>query len=521
MNISDRNTHRYNWYQWLVCCFAFCALPVLAAEKTDDAAVQRGAYLVNAGDCAACHTAKGGKPFAGGLYMPTPFGEIATPNITPDRQTGIGAWTDDQFYRLMHEGVGPKGEYIYPVMPFPWYTIVTRDDVAAIRAYLNTVAPVRKAQEPNRLKFPASIRSSLLAWRTLFFEPRDFKRDPALSDAVNRGDYLVNGLAHCGECHNGRPGFGATSDHRKVLAGGVIDNWYAPNISSDARDGVGSWSNDQLATYLKTGVSPNGGVAAGPMAETVHSLSKLNDGDLLAIAAYLKTTKPQAAPAGKQHDLYAGIHARGGDTYLSFCVSCHGVEGRGLEGVIPALADNGAVKAAGPQDVINVVLGGLHAREGYAPMLAIGAGMTDVQIADVANYVRQNWDNKAPPTAEPGMVAKLRADSATAMNPGSAADCRPRTLSQRALKISKQPIASSDVMAAWTATDVALRIDGLVSQVRKTAAKTPTADLVNGLTSGYCSALVRAGHLDRKERALQLGHFSELVYSAATGQKLN
>ena len=146
--------------------------------------------------------------------------------------------------------------------------------------------------------------------------------------------------------------------------------------------------------------------------------------------------------------------------------------------------------------------------------------MTDAQIADVANYVRQNWDNKAPPTAEPGMVAKLRAASATGMNPESAADCRPRTLAQRALKISQQPAASSDAMAAWSATDVAMHVEGLVAQVRKTARKTPTADLVNGLTAGYCGVLVRTDRLDRNQRALQLGHFSELVYSAATGQKL-
>lgn len=501
------------------CWLALSCMPLHAADKPAASLVQRGAYLVNAGDCAACHTAKGGKPFAGGLYMKTPFGEISTPNITPDKETGIGAWSDDQFYRLMHEGLDDEGQYIYPVMPFPWYTIVSRDDVDAIRAYLNTVPAVKKPRAPNRLDFPANIRSSLLAWRTVFFKPRDFKPDPAHSDAVNRGDYLVNGLAHCGECHNGRPALGATSKHRQVLAGGVIDNWYAPNISSDARDGIGNWSNEQLARYLKTGVAPDGGVAAGPMAETVHSLSKLTEPDLLAIAAYLKTTKPQTQPSGEQHDLYAGRQARGGDAYLSNCASCHGVHGEGLAGVIPPLNGNSAVTAAGPQDVINVVLGGLHSRRNFAPMLAIGAGMSDAQIADVANYVRQNWDNKAPPTAEPGMVAKLRADAATPMNPGKVEDCRPRTMSDAARSVSERPAASSDTMAAWSTSEMPEHVADLVHQTRTGSAKLATADLVNGLTAGYCGVLVHSNRLDRNQRALQLGHFSELVYSAATGQK--
>ncbi|MEO8281082.1 MAG: cytochrome c [Ideonella sp.] len=481
--------------------------------------IERGAYLAAAGDCAACHTAKGGAPFAGGLYMPTPFGEISTPNITPDRRTGIGAWTDEQFYRAMHDGIGHRGEYLYPVMPFPWYTIVTREDVSAIRAYLQTVPAVSKAKEPNRLKFPASIRSSLLAWRQLFFKAHDFKGDPAQSDAINRGAYLVNGLAHCGECHNGRPALGATSGHREALAGGVIDNWYAPNISSDARSGVGSWSNQQIATYLKTGVSPAGGVAAGPMAETVHSLSKLTDDDLLAMAAYLKTTEPQTSPQGKQHELFSGSNARGGDTYVSFCASCHGVNGEGLAGAIPALNNNGAVKAAGPQDVINVVLGGLQARKRYAPMLAIGAGMTDEQIADVVNFVRQNWDNHAPPTAQAGMVEKLRTATTTSLNPASPIDCANQLLSTQAKLISQQVDASAHGLGDVNDAEMPARVPDLIKQAHQHAPKAAPADLVNGLTAGYCKAQFSSGQTDRSERALRLGHFSELVYSAANGQK--
>ncbi|MEO7938613.1 MAG: cytochrome c [Burkholderiaceae bacterium] len=509
------------WFQaTLMLLLSALVLTCHAAADPDSALVKRGAYLTDAGDCVSCHTAKGGQPFAGGLMMKTPFGEISTPNITPDKETGIGNWTDEQFYKVMHEGVGHEGEYLYPVMPFPWYTTVTRDDVAAIRAYLRSVPAVHKSRLPNDLAFPANIRKALLAWRAVFFDARDFQPDPNHSAQVNRGDYLVNGLAHCGECHNSRPVAGATSSVRQALAGGVVDNWYAPNISSDARDGIGAWSNAQLVRFLKTGVAADKTIAAGPMAQTIHnSLSKLTDDDLMAIAVYLKTTKPQSRPVGKQHALFAGPQARGGGTYLNYCASCHGLDGEGLAGVIPALNDNGIVKSKGPESVINVVLGGLKARESYAPMLAIGAGMSDQDIADVANYVRQHWDNAAPATALPGTVAKLRADTATFMNPLSENDCAPLELGSPARAISEQAGALQKLQSE-TPDNMPRRVKDLLTEARTHAPNASQADLVNGLTAGYCRVLVTDSQLAPRERALRLGHFSELVYSAASGQKL-
>ncbi|CAN5189045.1 hypothetical protein BH11PSE9_BH11PSE9_28760 [soil metagenome] len=483
--------------------------------------VAKGQYLTQAGDCMACHTAettngKAGQPFAGGRMINTPFGAMSSPNITPDVKTGIGAWTDDQFYRAMHEGIGRHGEYLYPVMPFPWYSSVSRDDVLAIKAYLFTQPAVQAARVPNRLAFPFNIRTSLLAWREVFFEPKTFQPDPTQTDEVNRGAYLANGLAHCGECHNAQPVAG-TSKWRRSLQGGVIDNWYAPNITSDARDGIGSWSNDQLATFLKTGVAPGKGIAVGPMMETVHSLSHLTDADLHAIAAYLKTTPPQPdAKADQKLALFNGPDARGAQTYLNHCASCHGVNGQGVAGAIPALAGNGAVASKGPQNVIRVIVGGREATHQYGPMPAVGAGMSDQEVADAANYVRQSWRNAAPPTAMPGMVAQLRKETDTLMNAASGHGCPPvaqaavaKAIADPRNGVAKQ-LAEIDEATMWQAAAQ------LGTTVARAAPKASHAEVVNGLTAAYCAVVHDDAKLAPNAKALQLGQFSQLVYMAVS-----
>ncbi|CAN5766061.1 hypothetical protein BH11PSE8_BH11PSE8_12970 [soil metagenome] len=483
--------------------------------------IAKGKYLTQAGDCMACHTAKAtngqpGRPFAGGRMIDTPFGAMSSPNITPDPTTGIGAWTDDQFYRAMHEGIGHQGEYIYPVMPFPWYTSVTRDDVLAIKAYLFTQPAVHAERVPNKLGFPFNIRTSLLAWREVFFEPRTFRPDPAQTDEVNRGAYLANGLAHCGECHNARPVAG-TSKWRESLQGGVVDNWYAPNITSDVRDGIGAWSNDQLATFLKTGVVPGKGIAVGPMMETVHSLSHLSDEDLHAIAAYLKTTPPKPdAEADRKLALFNGPDARGAQTYLNRCASCHGTRGQGVDGAIPALAGNGAVASKGPQNVIRVIVGGLKATRQYGPMPAVGAGMSDQEVADAANYVRQSWRNAAPPTAMPGMVAALRKETDTLMNgapvhgcPAIAQAAIAAAISDTRNGVAKQ-LAHIDRATMWQAAA------HLGTMVARAVPEASPADVVNGLTAAYCAVVRDDASLDTNAKALQLGQFSQLVYMAVS-----
>ena len=236
----------------LVLAASFAAFGVGAAQAAvpDPGLIEHGKYLTNVGDCQACHTAPNGTPFAGGLYMNTPFGPISTPNITPDNDTGIGKITDDQFVRVFHQGIGMKGERLYPVMPFPWYTKVTRDDTLAIKAYLFSLQPVHAPRKPLKLVFPFNIRAALIGWDAVFLKTGVFKPDPTKSPEVNRGAYLVQGLEHCGECHNGNNMLGDTA-MAESLRGGPIDKWYAPNITSDKTEGIGRFSNEQVLTYLK------------------------------------------------------------------------------------------------------------------------------------------------------------------------------------------------------------------------------------------------------------------------------
>jgi mono/diheme cytochrome c family protein len=485
------------------------AAAVTPASNASADVVAKGKYLAAAGDCVACHTPPGGKPLAGGLVMQTPFGPITTPNITRDAQTGIGNWSDEDFYRLMHEGIGKEGEYIYPVMPFPWYTIVSRDDVLAIKAYIFSMPAVHNPRPPNTLTFPFNIRSSLLAWREAFFTPGKFTPNPGQSEAVNRGAYLVKGLAHCGECHNARPVAGA-SRWRGSLAGGTVENWYAPNISSDPQDGIGDWKNSDIALFLKIGTAPGRGVAVGPMAETIHSLSQLTDADRDAIAAYLKTTPPTSASKGQSDP--ASLYASGAQTYLDYCASCHGVKGEGVPHRIPALDGSGVVTAQGPQNVISVVLGGLPSTGTYAPMLAVGAAMRDEEIADVANYVRKSWGNAAPATATPHMVGDLRKQIDTVMTGAALTKC-PSIGSPALARALSTPQVTAKLFEMSGAT-MYQSATALAAKVKRAVPSASATELVNGFAAAYCSVVRKDEALDLRAKSLKIGHFVEYVYMA-------
>ena len=264
----------------------------------DRSLIENGEYLARVGDCVACHTAPEGKLFAGGLAMSTPFGTLFTSNITPDRETGIGAWTGDQFYATMHVGRFPDGGLLYPAMPFGSYTKVTRRDSDAIFAYLKTVPPVRQANRPHDLKFPFNNRSLILGWRTLYFNEGEYKPDPNRSAEWNRGAYLVEGLGHCAMCHTAINALGGSSESQ-AFQGGLIpmQNWYAPSLTSDKEAGLGDWSLKDIADLLKTGVSAHGAVY-GPMADVVYnSLQYLTDADVQAMAVYLKSLAQPSPPA--------------------------------------------------------------------------------------------------------------------------------------------------------------------------------------------------------------------------------
>jgi mono/diheme cytochrome c family protein len=487
------------------------APPVAAAGQS--ALLARGAYLADLGDCGSCHTASGGRKFAGGRYMPTPFGPISTPNITPDTATGIGDWTDDQFYAALHDGIGRHGEHLYPVMPFPWYTKVTRDDALAIKAYLFSLPPVHAPRPPSHLAFPFNIRAGLAVWDELFLRKGTFRPDPTQSAEVNRGAYIVEALGHCGECHNGRNLLGDTA-MADSLGGGPIEHWYAPNITSDVRDGIGKYSENQLFHFLKDGVAPGMGVAAGPMAETVHdSLSKLTDDDVHAIIAYLRSTPAKSSYVSAERTAFTGRYPAGRGVYLNNCASCHQLDGRGTPGAVPALAGNGAVLAKGPDDVIRVVLGGLEAQGEYAPMPAVGTTMSDQDIADVVNYIRQAWGNEAPPNAGPGEVAALRPTTFTAMRIGPDGHCDTVVQPDLARAINDP---ATGIMAALRAMtpDTLLQTAGLVvSKIKAAATHADRADIVNSLTIAYCPIVEHDTGIASALKVAALDHFSERVYS--------
>ena len=475
--------------------------------------IARGKYLADAGDCMACHTNPGGQAFAGGRYMDTPFGPLSTPNITPDKETGIGDWTDDQFYRVFHEGIGKGGEYLYPAMPYPWYTKITREDVLAIKAYLLSLDPVNAPRKPNKLAFPFNIRTGLLAWNEAFFHEGTFQPDPAKSAEVNRGAYLVQGLGHCGECHNGN-GMLGNGSISKPLQGGAIQNWYAPNLTSNVQEGVGKYSDNQLVSYLKTGHAEGMGAASGPMAETIHdSLSKLNDADLHAMVAYLKSTKPETSYKPEQKSAFTGPQPVGRDTYLNYCVSCHQPNGQGIPGAVASLVGNGVVLARGPQDVIRTILGGIEAKGTDSPMPAIGTGMTDQEISDVTNYVRQAWGNQAPPTAGPGMAGNLRSSTVTSLYGPPSGDCPEISPPEIAAAVADPKTGIADSLRAMNQANVLQTAEQIVPKVKAAAPNAGQADIVNGLTLAYCPIIRHDGQLPEAQKITQLDQFSQRVYS--------
>jgi mono/diheme cytochrome c family protein len=479
------------------------------AHADDADLIKRGEYLSKIGDCNACHTAPGGKELAGGLKMDTPFGPIYTPNITPDKETGIGTWTDDQFYRAMHEGIGHKGEYLYPVFPFPWYTNVTRDDALAIKAYIFSTPPVHAVDKGNGFPFPFNIREALLTWRTLFFKAGK-PVQPAEGDQLARGKYIVEGLGHCGECHNHRNVLGA-SDWSGKYEGGEIEGWYAPNITSDGKQGIGSWSEDSLVQFLKNGSAPGHGVALGPMMETINeSLKYLHDDDLHAIAVYLKSIKPEEKFANNTGD-FDKKDAPGATAYLNHCSSCHGVEGKGVEGRIPALAQNGAVLAQGPQDVMRVILGGLAPAHGYGPMPAVGQSFSDEDVALIADYVRNKFGNAAPANASNKEIEELRKETPTVMAPQKIQDCGEPTVPEV-----KALVESGDIKKLLDVkpTDRLQAIDDLMDKLKPAAVQNFDGAL-DDLIASYCRAVVEKGDAKVADRAQQIGDFSVLAYSRA------
>jgi mono/diheme cytochrome c family protein len=381
--------------------------------------IERGAYLTHAADCEACHTAPGGTRFAGGLAFALPFGVLYSTNITPDPDTGIGRYTDANFMQALRHGVRADGAPLYPAMPYASYTYMTDADALAIKAYLFSLNPIKARVPSNHLAFPFNQRWLMAVWSLLFNPDRRFEPNPAQSPDWNRGAYLVEAMAHCGECHTPRNLFQAL-DNRRKFAGATQAGWRAYNISADRSSGVGAFSDADLSTYLATGHADGHGTAAGPMGEAVDkSLSQLAPSDIAAMVAYLRSVPPietSELPAPKETPAVAshregapGTDLLGKAVFEQACVSCHGWSGVSPLTRFAILTGTRAVNDPTAINVAQIVLSGAQRRSagGSVIMPAFGAAYSDAEIAAVSNYTTARFGAKASAISA-AEISKLR-----------------------------------------------------------------------------------------------------------------
>jgi mono/diheme cytochrome c family protein len=387
-----------------------------APQSFAPALVAKGEALAAGGFCAECHTAKGGQQFAGGYPMQTPFGVIYSTNITPDPETGIGAWSEAAFTRSMHEGVARDGSHLFPAFPFDHFTKLSDDDVQALYAYFMTRPPVRHPARAGTIPFPLNIRYLQAGWKLLFFRPGRFEPDPNKSAEWNRGAYLAEGLSHCGACHTPRNFLGAEKPDA-AYAGAPIDNWIAPPLTA-ANPSPTPWTEDELQSYLRNGVSVLHGIAAGPMSPVPHGLSALPESDVRAIATYFADVDKSAeraalaGPAVARAMSYAASSA-GQDSdpearfYTAACASCHYNSGAPLA-VRPDLALNSAVNLSDPTNLVQVMFSGVTAAEGIPGVVMPGFAhaFSDADIARIAAYLRRTRTTLPP---WPDLDAKIAA----------------------------------------------------------------------------------------------------------------
>ncbi|NIL18918.1 c-type cytochrome [Pseudomonas sp. AN3A02] len=397
----------------------------VSAAETD--LVKQGEYLARAGDCVACHTAKGGKPFAGGLPMETPIGTIYSTNITPDK-TGLGDYSFEDFDQAVRHGVAKNGSTLYPAMPYPSYARVSESDMQALYAYfMKGVEPVAQVNKDSDIPWPLSMRWPLTGWRWMFApKVEDYQAQAGADPVITRGAYLVEGLGHCGACHTPRAltmqeKSLSASDGSAFLSGSApLEGWIAKSLRGDHKDGLGSWSEDQLVQFLKTGRSDRSAVFGGMSDVVVHSMQYMSQDDLTAIARYLKSL-PAVDPKDQPHQydkqvadaLWKGDDSKpGASVYIDNCAACHRTDGHGYTRVFPALAGNPVLQTADATSLINIVLSGgtlpaTHTAPSTFTMPAFAWRLSDQEVADVVSFIRGSWGNKGEPV-KASEVANLR-----------------------------------------------------------------------------------------------------------------
>jgi mono/diheme cytochrome c family protein len=375
-----------------------------ARASFDEAQIARGAALSAVGNCRDCHTAQGGKPFAGGHALHTPFGVIYGTNITPDAETGIGRWSLDAFARALREGVDRRGEHLYPVFPYDHFTKLSDDDVAALYAFVMTRDPVRQRNPANQVNFPYNVREFIALWKSLYFRPGRFVADPQQSAQWNRGAYLAEGAGHCSACHSPRNALGAEVRERH-FAGGSAGTWHAPALDRSSPSPV-PWTADALAVYLRTGLADQHAIAAGPMAPVVHNLGAVSPDDVAAIAAYIASWTQGAQPSPPPTAMAASTS--GAAIYASTCGDCHDKGRTTSSGGALELPLAIALSLPTPANLIHITLEGIPPRNGEPGRIMPGfaGSLTDAQVVSLLAWLRSDVAQKPP---WPDLEAQVRA----------------------------------------------------------------------------------------------------------------
>ena len=395
-------------------------LPAFEAQSADAGheLIARGAYLAKAADCVACHSGAGGKPFAGGLPMSTPMGKIFTTNITPDLDTGIGRYTEADFFRAVRGGVARDGRNLYPAMPYPSYAKINDEDMRALYAYfMHGVQPARQDNRAAEIPWPMNMRWPLSLWNLVFLDKTIYQPKAAKDAAWNRGAYLVQGLGHCGACHTPRgPAFNEKALDESgpaFLSGAALEGWFASNLAGDHNTGLGRWSVRDLQGFLKTGANAHA-TAFGSMTDVInHSTQTMTDADLNAMAVYLKSLPAARGDDGPAYAfnpkttvtmLARPAGNRGAVLYTTYCLHCHGADGRGAAPYLAPLAGNPNLLEQDSSSLINLVLNGsgqlvIDGVPAPYPMPAYRTVLSDQEIAEVLSFTRHSWSNNRGPVA--------------------------------------------------------------------------------------------------------------------------